>query len=125
MGVTIEKTRPGTELHMGAILRQALETRGIRYRVDGAYLVAMAGDSETPRAWITAYGCNGEIGYDVSRAVHMGTTAAVVTEDGTRYIYDGLSEIHRPVPCAWACADAVGIFLGVQSAPLVMPDPFA
>ncbi|MCX4554157.1 hypothetical protein [Streptomyces sp. NBC_01500] len=113
MSHTLSKTRPGSELHMGALLREALAFQGISVRVykpwrsiPSEYLVAER--EGYTRVWIHATSCNGTSHYDISRAELM-AVAAVITDDvSTRFVYDGFSDdAARPVSQAVAMSAAV------------------
>ncbi|MGW2421487.1 hypothetical protein ACWC0C_19935 [Streptomyces sp. NPDC001709] len=122
MAVVLTRTRPGTDLHMGALLRDALTRHGVTsVRVDkpwsmlpNEYLVA-----EVPgraRVWIHAASCNGATHYDIPRGELMAVAAVVTDETNTRFVYDGFSHDNgRPVAQAEACAEAVAAFLGVHA----------
>ncbi|MEE1736459.1 hypothetical protein PUR49_08095 [Streptomyces sp. BE147] len=122
MAAVLTRTHPGTDLHMGALLRDALTRHGVTsVRVDkpwpslpNEYLVA-----EVPgRApvWIHAASCNGATHYDIPRGELMAVAAVVTDERNTRFVYDGFSDDNtRPRAQAETCAEAVAAFLGVQA----------
>lgn len=119
MSNTLNKTRPGIELHMGALLRDALAFQGISVRVDrpwpslpSEYLVAER--EGYTRVWIHAASCNGASHYDIPRA-ELIAVAAVITDDAsTRFVYDGFSDENaRPVAQAKAMAAAVARHFGM------------
>ncbi|MGW0333534.1 hypothetical protein ACWD0J_16955 [Streptomyces sp. NPDC003011] len=118
--ITFKKTRAGSELHMGALLRDALARQGVSVRVDRPwpslpteYLVAEAPDR--PSVWITAHDCNGSTHYDTHRRALMGVTAVVTDEQNTRFVFCGLDADTeaRPAAQAEACAAAVAEFFGL------------
>jgi len=113
MSITLNKTHPGGDLHMGALLRGALEFQGVRVYVDKPYPSVsweylVAEHEGQARVWIHALSCNGTIHYDIPRA-EMWAVAAVVTDEvNTRFVYDGFSDKNaRPVAQAVAMAAAV------------------
>ncbi|MET9776231.1 hypothetical protein ABZ023_18555 [Streptomyces sp. NPDC006367] len=122
MAAVLTRTRPGADLHMGALLRDALTRCGVTsLRVEkpwstlpNEYLVA-----EVPgraRVWIHAASCNGATHYDIPRDELMAVAAVVTDETNTRFVYDGFSDGNaRPVAQAEACAEAVAAFLGVHA----------
>ncbi|MEV5283375.1 hypothetical protein ACFYMW_35750 [Streptomyces sp. NPDC006692] len=122
MAAVLTRTHPGTDLHMGALLRDALTRHGVTsVRVDkpwpslpNEYLVA-----EVPgraRVWIHAASCNGATHYDIPRGELMAVAAVVTEEKNTRFVYDGFSDNNaRPAAQAETCAEAVAAFLGVQA----------
>ncbi|MGW2658525.1 hypothetical protein ACWC1D_33360 [Streptomyces sp. NPDC001478] len=122
MAAVLTRTRPGADLHMGALLRDALTRHGVTsLRVDkpwpslpSEYLVAEV--PGRPRVWIHATSCNGTIHYDTPRDELMAVAAVVTDETNTRFVYDGFSDDNtRPVAQAESCAEAVAAFLGVQA----------
>lgn len=129
MSVSLIKTRPGTELHMGALLRDALAFQGISVRIDkpwrslpSEYLVAER-EGHT-RVWIHAHSCGGAMHYDIPRAELLGVAAVITDDVSTRFVYNGFSdESARPVAQAEAMAAAVARHFGMPVR--VVPDPFA
>lgn len=129
MTLTLTKTRPGIELHMGALLRGALAFQGIGVRIDkpwrsipSEYLVAER-EGHT-RVWIHAVSCNGPCHYDIPRAELMGVAAVITDDVSTRFVYDGFSDDSaRPVAQAEAMAAAVARHFGMPVREI--PDPFA
>jgi hypothetical protein len=129
MSVTLNKTRPGTELRMGALLRDALAFQGVSVRVDkpwrslpSEFLVAER-EGHT-RVWIHAASWNGATHYDTPRAELMAVAAVITDDGGTRFVYDGFSdESARPVAQADAMAAAVARHFGLPVREV--PDPFA
>lgn len=128
MSLSLIKTRPGGELHMGALLRDALAFQGIGVRVDkpwrslpSEFLVAE--HEGCARVWIHAASWNGGTHYDIPRAELM-AVAAVVTDDvSTRFVYNGFDdEPARPVAQAEAMAAAVARHFGMPVREV--PDPF-
>ncbi|MGW6602869.1 hypothetical protein [Streptomyces sp. NPDC055036] len=127
--MTLNKTRAGNELHMGALLRSALAFQGISVRVDrpwrslpSEYLVAER-EGHT-RVWIHAVSCNGTCHYDISRGELMGVAAVITDHVSTRFVYDGFSdESARPVAQAEAMAAAVARHFGMPVREV--PDAFA
>lgn len=119
MSMTLNKTRPGVELHMGVLLRDALAFQGIGVRVDKPwrslpteYLVAER-EGHT-RVWIHAVSCNGATDYDIPRAELMGVAAVITDAESTRFVYDGFSdESARPTAQAVAMAAAVARHFGL------------
>lgn len=128
MAHALTKTRPGNDLHMGALLREALAFQGISVRVDkpwrslpSEYLIAER--EGYTRVWIHAASCNGDSHYDIPRAALM-AVAAVITDDvSTRFVYNGFDdESPRPVAQAQAMAEAVARHFGMPVREV--PDPF-
>ncbi|MFF8367831.1 hypothetical protein ACF05W_03205 [Streptomyces lydicus] len=128
MAPSLMKTRPGIEMHMGALLREALAFQGIGVRVEkpgrslpNEYLVAERGGFA--RVWVHAMSCNGDIHYDIPRSELMAVAAVVSDHVSTRFIYDGFShENPRPAAQARAMATAVARHFGMPVRE--MPDPF-
>lgn len=128
MVASLNKTRPGTALHMGALLRDALAFQGISVRVDKPwnslpteYLVAER--EGHARVWIHAHSCNGTMHYDIPRAELLGVAAVVTDHVSTRFVYDGFSHKDaRPVAQAQAMAAAVAGHFGMPVREA--PDPF-
>lgn len=126
---TFVKTRPGPDMHMGALLREALEFQGISVRVDkpwrsvpSVYLVAER--EGYTRVWIHAHSCNGAMHYDIPRAELMGVAAVITDEVSTRFVYNGFNDENaRPVAQAQALAAAVARHFGMPVREV--PDPFA
>lgn len=118
---SLTRTAPGSQLRMGALLRDALAHQGVSFRVAKPYttlpdehLVATA-DQAGPRVWIHAVDCNGHSHYDIPRAGLMAVAAVITDETGTRFVFDGFSwKEARPVAQAQACARAVAVFLGLE-----------
>lgn len=129
MSVSMAKTRPGTQLHMGALLRDALAFQGISVRVDkpwrslpSEFLVAER-EGHT-RVWIHAASCNGATHYDIPRAELMGVAAVITDDVSTRFVYDGFGDnAAPPVAQAEAVAAAVARHFGMPVREI--PDPFA
>lgn len=129
MSITLNKTHPGEDFHVGALLRGALEFQGVRFYVDKPYTSVpweylVAEHEGHARVWIHALSCNGAIHYDIPRA-EMWAVAAVVTDDlNTRFVYDGFSDKSaRPVEQAAAMAAAVARHFGLPVREYA--DPFA
>lgn len=120
MGVTMTKTRPGTELHTGALIRHALEERGVSIRIDRGWLIATAEPSGSPQVWVTAHDCNGGMHYDTHRGAFMGATAVVDYGDRAAPVFNGadLTTPAGPVGNVRAMADAVALFLGTITEPV-------
>ncbi|MFF3363607.1 hypothetical protein [Streptomyces misionensis] len=129
MAASLVKTRPGTDLHMGVLLRDALAFQGIGVRVDkpwrslpSEFLVAER-EGHT-RVWIHAASWNGATHYDIPRAELMAVAAVITDEVSTRFVYDGFSDENaRPVAQAEAMAAAVARHFGLPVREY--PDPFA
>ncbi|MFF4020011.1 hypothetical protein [Streptomyces sp. NPDC001843] len=130
MSHSLIKTRPGSDMHMGALLREALAFQGIRVRVDqpwrslpSEYLVAER--EGYTRVWIHAatWGREGSH-YDVPRAQLMAVAAVITDDESTRFVYNGFSdEDARPVAQAQAMAAAVARHFDMPVREV--PDPFA
>jgi len=118
--ITLAKTAPSTETHMGALLRDALARHGVTVRVDRPspvlpteFLVAEH-PGHTP-VQIDSYSRHGARHYDIPRA-ELTAVAAVITDDkSTRFVYDGFSDDARPVEQAEACAAAVARHFGLPA----------
>lgn len=129
MTLSLIKTRPGIELHMGALLRDALAFQGIGVRVDrpwrsipSEYLVAER--EGYTRVWIHAASCNdGFAHYDTPRSELWAVAAVITDEVSTRFVYDGFGDENpRPVAQAVAMAAAVARHFGLPVREY--PDPF-
>ncbi|MGW6602871.1 hypothetical protein [Streptomyces sp. NPDC055036] len=130
MSLSLIKTRPGAEFHMGALLRGALAFQGISVRVDrpwrsipSEYLVAER-EGHT-RVWMHAVSWNGGFAhYDIPRGELMGVAAVITDDVSTRFVYDGFSaDATRPVAQAEEMAAAVARHFGMPVREV--PDPFA
>lgn len=116
---SFSKTREGEELHMGSIMRGALENQGIRFWVckpyrslPNEYLVAEH-EGHT-RVWIHAASCNGGTHYDIPRRELMAVAAVITDDESTRFVYDGFSDENaRPVQQAEEMAAAVAQHFGM------------
>ncbi|MFI1204798.1 hypothetical protein ACH4VR_36120 [Streptomyces sp. NPDC020883] len=107
MPVTLDEAGPGTDLHTGALIRQALAAQGVSLRVGAGatecgWLATTGHDG--PTVYITTHDSNGHSGYDVDRAASAEFSAVVTTDAGTSPIYQGADPE--------ACARAVAEFLG-------------
>ncbi|MFJ8785932.1 hypothetical protein [Streptomyces sp. NPDC102476] len=128
MAVTLTRTRPAADLHMGALLRGALARQGVTVYVErpwtslpNEYLVAAV--PGRARVWIHAMSCSGATHYDIPLGELMAVAAVVTDETNTRFVYDGFSDDNaRPLAQAEACAEAVAAFLGTQT-PEPEPEP--
>lgn len=130
MSVSLIKTRPGGDLHMGALLRDALAFQGIHVRVDrpwrslpSEYLVAE--HEGYTRVWIHSASCNGKItNYDIPRGELLGVAAVITDDVSTRFVYSGFDAGEtRPVEQAQEMAAAVARHFGMPVREI--PDPFA
>ncbi|MFD4949640.1 hypothetical protein ACFWNT_46000 [Streptomyces sp. NPDC058409] len=113
MTISLDKTAPGSEMRMGAVLRRALAVQGVNHRVGGGVEHGyLATTNDGPTVYIIAHSVNGYPHCDIPRGEHIGTTAVVTTDEGTSLVYDGTSANLRPVEDAEACARAVAAHLG-------------
>jgi len=129
---SLTKTRPDTDLHMGALLRGALERHGVPVRVTKPwaslpheYLVAQA-QPDGPRVWIHCNDHDGRTHYDIPRTSLMAVAAVVTDEKSTRFVYDGFTAADAadaaaaaawPAGQAKECARAVAAFLDLPEYP--------
>jgi len=115
MGVTMSKTRPAEEMHMGALIRGALERAGVDHVVTRQFLAVQARGG---RVLLSAHDCNGGQHYDTGRAQFVGMTALWVATGGARgeVVYDGRPGSLGPVADAEACARAVAAYVAEHPA---------
>ncbi|MFK0154128.1 hypothetical protein ACIQVK_18905 [Streptomyces sp. NPDC090493] len=133
---SLTKTRPAYDGYTGDMLRDALETLGIVHHVDhpwrgltAEYLVCSM--PERARVWIhcvadpsarTPEGCRFAGHYDLPTVALWAVAATVTDDDGTRFVYNGFGDEHKPTASAGMqagqCAAAVAEHFG-----LTLPEP--